>query len=211
MSRQYCCQCQRPEKACICHLMTDVDNVPHVVVLQHPSEVGQTKGTLPLLAGSLKSCTVLVGEDFSEHEGLNELLERYRDNIYLLYPSEDALELGSGECPARQTAPGQRCIILLDGTWKKAYRMYMLSNVLHQIPHLCLPGDLTGRYQIRKTAKKNALSTLEACCYALGIMEQKPQKYRDLLEQFVKFNQFQLSFHPGRTEPGTSARQQEHE
>ncbi|WDE13753.1 tRNA-uridine aminocarboxypropyltransferase [Thalassomonas haliotis] len=210
MSRQYCCQCQRPEKACICHLMTDVDNIPHVVVLQHPSEVGQTKGTLPLLAGSLKSATVLVGEDFCEHEELKQLLEHYRDNIYLLYPSEDALTLGSGQYVAGQAISGKSCIILLDGTWKKAYRIYMLSKVLHQIPHLCLPADLTGRYQIRKTAKKNALSTLEACCYALGIIENNPQKYRNLLEQFVKFNQFQLSFHPGRSGSGISAKEQAH-
>ncbi|WDE03432.1 DTW domain-containing protein [Thalassomonas viridans] len=204
MARQYCCQCQRPEKACICHLMTRVDNAPHVVVLQHPGEVGQSKGTLPLLAGSLVSCTVLVGEDFSEHEELKFLLERYRDNIYLLYPSEGARELGSGQFLG-QPAGGDSCIILLDATWKKAYRMYMLSKVLHQIPHICLPGDLTGRYLIRKTAKKNALSTLEACCYALGIIENNPEKYRGLLEQFVQFNRFQLAFRPGGTEADTAS------
>jgi len=175
--------------------------MPHVVVLQHPGEVGQTKGTLPLLAGSLQSCSVLVGEDFCEHEELKAILEQYRDNIYLLYPSEEAVELGAGELFAGPGASGTKtCIILLDGTWKKAYRMYMLSKVLHQIPHLCLPGNLTGRYLIRKTAKKNALSTLEACCYALGLMENNPEKYTGLLEMFLKFNQFQLSFHPGRKE-----------
>jgi len=31
------------------------------------------------------------------------------------------------------------CLILLDATWKKAYRMYMLSKNLHSITKLQLP------------------------------------------------------------------------
>ena len=211
MSRQYCCQCQRPEKSCICHFMTDVSNAVHVVVLQHPSEVSQSKGTLALLAGSLKSCSVLIGEDFSDDEILKQLLAQYKNNIYLLYPSDEASEVSAiAGSLSGQKAPSildKRCIILLDGTWKKAYRMYMLSKNLHQIPHICLPADLTGRYLIRKTAKKNALSTLEACSYALGIMEGNPKKYQYLLEQFVQFNQFQLSFLPGRDEQNRTSHQ----
>jgi DTW domain-containing protein YfiP len=70
----------------------------------------------------------------------------------------------------------------------------MLSKNLQLINHIALPENLVGRYEIRKTNKKNALSTLEACCYALEILESSPNKYQGLLEKFVEFNQFQLSF-----------------
>lgn len=174
--------------------MSPVDNQPYVVVLQHPSEVKQSKGTLGLLAQSLSRCVVLVGEDFSQHAQLAQIIRDFGNRVSLLYPSEQAniIQAANDTDQVLQN----HCIILLDATWKKAYRMFNLSSVLHQIPHISLPEGITGQYLIRKTRRNNALSTLEACCYALGIIEQAPQKYQALLTQFVAFNQFQLSFIP---------------
>jgi DTW domain-containing protein YfiP len=88
-------------------------------------------------------------------------------------------------------------LILLDGTWKKAYKMFKLSKNLCGLPQISLPEALAsaGQYHIRKVAKKNALSSLEACCYALELFE-KNDKYQQLIDKFVEFNAFQLSFRP---------------
>jgi DTW domain-containing protein YfiP len=162
----------------------------------HPKEVNQAKGTLPLLINSLTHSQVIIGEDFTNNDELNELLQHYGEQIALLYPSEQAEKLhtvneGKSQC---------KCLILLDATWKKAYRMYQLSSNLHTIKHFSLPEHLTGQYKIRKTMKKNALSTLEACCYALNVLEQDNKKLitanEKLLNKFDQFNQFQLSYRP---------------
>jgi len=216
MSRILCPNCQRPEKACICAFTTDIVNDIHVVILQHPSEVSQTKGTIALLAKSLRSCKVLVGENFSEDEDFVQIQEQYRP--ILLYPGEhaktlnheDIAQLTDANQGNKQSSSKDKpiCLVVLDGTWKKAYRMYMLSTNLHQLPQVCLPDDLAncGKYHIRKVAKKNALSSLEASCYALALLEESSDiytvspehagKYQSLLEKFQKFNQFQLSFRP---------------
>jgi len=89
-----------------------------------------------------------------------------------------------------------RCIILLDGTWKKAFRLYMMNQYLHYIPHLILPEGITCRYTIRSTQKKGALSTLEACSHALAILENDDSRYESLLMNFDLFNQMYLSFNP---------------
>lgn len=217
--RALCHQCQRPENACICQFITLVDNNIHVVVLQHPSEVSQTKGTVALLAKSLQSCQVIVGEDFTNDEQLQQVITQYQ--ALLLYPSENSQELSmslnnlpQSHLPqdkqqqdnhqqdkqiSKQTIDGEKpyCLIILDGTWKKAYKMFMLCQILKQIPQICLPESLanSGQYQIRKVAKRNALSSLEACCYALTLLEGT-DKYQKLITQFVAFNQFQLSFRP---------------
>ncbi len=216
MSRILCPICQRPEKACICAFTTDITNDIHVVILQHPSEVSQTKGTIALLAKSLRSCQVLVGEDFSEDESFMQALEQYQ--AILLYPGEHAKILNDkGIAQLIDDTQGDKyssstdktiCLVVLDGTWKKAYRMYMLSTNLHKLPQVCLPDDLAncGQYHIRKVAKKNALSSLEASCYALALLEEGSEtfkvspentgKYQTLLDKFQQFNQFQLSFRP---------------
>ncbi|MFT5852625.1 MAG: DTW domain-containing protein YfiP [Colwellia sp.] len=222
MSRILCKQCQRPTIACICEFICKIDNTIAVLVLQHPSEVKQTKGTVALLSRSLSHCQVLVGEDFSQHNELNTILANHQ--ALLLYPSAQAhvLSLTNNELNSTnikgvitntnhdKKSQQPKLLIIIDGTWKKAYRMFMLSYNLQALKHVCLPDALanSGQYIIRKVAKKNALSSLEACCFALALLENESDEkalkntsqpvnfglYQDLLNKFAQFNQFQLSF-----------------
>ena len=206
MSRILCLSCQRPEKACICRFITPIDNRVLVVVLQHPSEVKQVKGTVALLSKSLQYCQVIEGDNFTDNKALLHIFSNY--NPVLLYPSEQAEVLTESVVDSfnlRNKNEKPLCLLILDGTWKKAYRMFMLSKNLHNLRQVCLPEELAsaGQYLIRKVAKNNALSSLEACCYALSILENDWQdfgkdfgKYNELLNKFSQFNQFQLSFRP---------------
>lgn len=225
MSRILCKQCERPIIACICNFICSIDNPTAVLVLQHPSEVKQTKGTVALLSRSLRHCQVLVGEDFSQNDELNIILANHR--ALLLYPSAQAQSLTENTFDntyINQDEKSQQpeLLIILDGTWKKAYRMFMLSSNLQALTQVCLPETLanSGQYLIRKVAKKNALSSLEACCFALAVLENELGKkelietksgdkiinntnqgvecglYQKLLSNFAQFNQFQLSFRP---------------
>lgn len=194
MSRITCNKCHRPQKTCICQFTIPIDNQCLVIVLLHPNEAKQAKGTLPLLTGSLKNMVVFQGENFSDHNEFNKILMSFGEQVALLYPSEQALEvpLFGGEAVHKTDI---KCLILLDATWKKAFKMYKLSTNLHHIRHLALPEQCLGQYHIRKTNKKNALSTLEACCYALEMLElPSANNYQLLIDKFVKFNNFQLSF-----------------
>ena len=232
MSRALCQECQRPTKACICKFAVSIENDISVIILQHPSEVGQSKGTVSLLKQSLTKCEVIVGENFDDSAVLSLRLKHYADKTALLYPSEQAslldylalkpatlnidnyvesdvesdvesevkstVKCGVEDESTKTLTNGVladiECIIILDGTWKKAYRMFMLNPCLQQIKHIVLPQGITSLYQIRKTKKDNALSSLEACCHALARLENAPEKYQNLLSSFVKFNEFQQSF-----------------
>lgn len=200
MSRTLCLQCNRPEKACICAFAVQIDNKIHLVVLQHPSEVKQSKGTVALLQQSLAHCEVLVGELFDNSKRLDNLLAFYGEGIALLYPSEKATEIIFPTSPMSDDNKSDaltsaiKCMIILDGTWKKSYRMFMLNPRLDHIKHLVLPEGIESLYNIRKTKKDNALSSLEACCHALSRLENSEDKYQPLLNSFVKFNLFQQSF-----------------
>lgn len=203
MSRVLCQQCQRPEKACICAFTVAIDNHIPVIVLQHPSEVKQSKGTVSLLQQSLANCEVIVGETFADSDILRQRLIQYADKIVLLYPSKQALTLNfpalniTDNNQSKDIEPKLseiKCIIILDGTWKKACRMFMSNACLRNIKHIVLPQGIASLYEIRKTKKDHALSSLEACCHALARVENEPEKYQNLLNSFVKFNQFQQSF-----------------
>lgn len=196
MARIICSVCERAKKACICQFVCRVDNAIKVIVLQHPLEVNQSKGTVPLLVNALTNVTLIKGEDFSDNKQLRSLLKEYGPSCYLLYPDEHSFELSELPKDNENLSTKPRCLVLLDGTWKKAYRMYMLSKNLHNLTKLSLPEDIEGQYIIRKTKKKNALSTLEAAGHALALLENDAFKYQPLFENFNAFNQFQLSFRP---------------
>ncbi|REL35392.1 tRNA-uridine aminocarboxypropyltransferase [Thalassotalea euphylliae] len=210
MARATCDNCQRPPARCICQYVAKVNNQAEVVILQHPKEVDHPKGSADLLLTSLSNSRRFVGENFDEHADfqaflrgmLNEEGKESNDNnennvhnlvrkkLYVMFPGEH-----SSEVSAKVIAqPEETILIVIDGTWKKAYKMFQLSACLHQLPQLHLPSGLASCYDIRKTQKENALSTLEASCYALGILEQNTENYASLLENFAQYNQHQLSF-----------------
>lgn len=193
MSR-YCSQCGKSRKACICQWIVPLANDVELIILQHTSEEHRPLGTARILNLSLNHSTCLIGEDFSDSEALNALLKDDTYQHFILYPSEQSLCLSElakvGEVAGKKTR-----LILLDGTWKKAYKIWQLSTNLHSIPTVKLPEDLQGYYTIRKAPSENSLSTVEAGYHALSLIE--PGKdFTPLLTAFEKMIEFQIAQMP---------------
>ncbi|PKF51025.1 tRNA-uridine aminocarboxypropyltransferase [Enterovibrio nigricans] len=189
---RYCEQCGKAKKACICHLITRIDSDIPVVVLQHSSEVNQPIGTARILSLSLPNCTLIVGEDFSSNEQLNSLLSKGDTEYALLYPAETAT-------PINQWTPKetkQQGIILLDGTWRKAFKMYQLSNNLQALPCVMLDERANGNYRIRKSPKEGGLSTVEAGFHALAKLSGDTERFTPLIDAFNGMIEFQIKQMP---------------
>ncbi|MCV5665357.1 DTW domain-containing protein, partial [Escherichia coli] len=77
-------------------------------------------------------CTCLIGEDFSDDAQLNALLTDKAYQHFILYPSEQSQCLSDIACTESERTRKTR-LILLDGTWKKAYKMWQLSTNLHAL------------------------------------------------------------------------------
>ncbi|BBL88286.1 DTW domain-containing protein [Vibrio rotiferianus] len=193
MSR-YCSQCGKSRKACICQWIVPLANEVELIILQHMSEEHRPLGTARILNLSLNHCTCLIGEDFSDNDALNALLEDDAYQHFILYPSEQSLCLST--LSADESAAVKKIrLILLDGTWKKAYKMWQLSTNLHAIPTVKLPENLQGHYTIRKAPSENSLSTVEAGYHALSLVE--PDKdFEPLLTAFEKMIEFQIAQMP---------------
>lgn len=187
MSR-YCQRCGRAQKACICPWIEPVESQVEVIILQHPSEVNQAKGTAKIVELSVSPSQVFVGEDFSGHDAVNALINEPDTLNLLLFPSEHSCLLGSDS-----DAQVQRNVRLwvLDGTWKKAFKMYQLSTNLHTLARVHLPEDLLGRYTIRKAPRQNALSTVEAVYHGLTLL--KAGDVTPLITAFDKMIEHQIA------------------
>ncbi|OAN13578.1 DTW domain-containing protein [Photobacterium jeanii] len=200
MSR-YCEQCGKAKKACICHWIQAIDAKTQLYILQHPSEVNRAIGTARILSLSLASCDVLVGEDFSNHEKLNQLLSDNEQEAWLIYPGDDATPISVlAEQRQVQSTNGEKLkpltLILLDGTWKKAYKMWQLSSNLHSLPTVSLDNVVAGNYRIRKSPRDSGVSTVEAGFLALTALEGQHVNFTPLLDTFNQMIEFQIQQMP---------------
>jgi len=190
MSR-YCSQCGKARKACICDNIVALDSQVELIILQHPTEEHRPMGTARILSLSLANSRLLVGEDFREHGELNQLLAEPDVEHFVLYPSDVSLSAADVALPIEKKIR----IILLDGTWKKAFKLWQINTQLHHLPCLHLPEDLKGNYRIRKAPSENALSTVEAGFHVLSMMQ--PEKdFSPLLDAFEAMIDYQIQQMP---------------
>lgn len=197
---RYCLQCGKATKMCICCLITPIESEVELIILQHSSEVHQPKGTARILKLSLANSQILVGENFSEDKELNELLAEEGVVTLVLYPGESSTALEDliamqqkNQHPLGQ--PTKWRVILLDGTWKKAYKMWQLSTNLHSLPCIALPEDLSGNYRMRKAPSANSLSTVEAGFHVLTLLDGETD-YQPLIDAFDQMVDKQMAHIP---------------
>jgi len=100
----------------------------------------------------------------------------------LLYPSDDAQPVNfSG---------GYEHLILLDGTWQEARKMYNRSPYLQALPAWQLDNLPTSQYRLRRNQQAGALCTAEVVI-ALLQMAGMAQDATALQVAFEVFNQAQ--------------------
>ena len=190
-ARAQCAACLRPARTCICRWVSAIDSPVEVLVLQHPLEVSNAKGSARLLHLSLPGSCLEVGEAF-EPAHLHALLSPERRSV-LLYPEtaeEKSLGLRSPQPfePAWLQAPHQLRLVVLDGTWRKSRKMLYQNPLLQALPRLPLRDTPPSHYLIRKAHLPDQLSTLEATAYALMQLDAAGQaRYAALITAFDGF------------------------
>ncbi len=193
MSR-YCSRCGKSHKACICAWIAPLASNIELIILQHPTEAHKPLGTARILALSLANCRILSGENFSDDTELNQLLAEENVQHLVLYPQANAVNIG--ELGAQLNIGNKRLrVILLDGTWKKAFKIWQLSRNLQVLPCVALPEGLKGEYTIRKAPAEHCLSTVEAGYHILRLL-QPEQDFSPLLTTFRNMIQFQIAKMP---------------
>ncbi|MFM9925531.1 tRNA-uridine aminocarboxypropyltransferase [Variovorax sp. H27-G14] len=185
--RPQCTACLRPLSACICRWVAPTAHAVEVLVLQHPLEVHEAKGSARLLHLSLAHCRLVVGEAFAA-----PVWPMDDKHTLLLYP--DSLQDTAPDLhappplpPEWLQAPSRLRLVVLDGTWRKSRKMLYQSPPLQQLPRLALRNLPPSHYRIRKAHGPDQLSTLEATCYALCQLEGDAARFQPLLDAFDGF------------------------
>lgn len=185
-----CPACLRPQTACICRWITPVDSAVELLILQHPMEVMNAKGSARLLHLCLPNSRLETGERFDAAQ-LAEWLGGERRAV-LLYPETPGdASLGIPAAPSLErdwlAVPEKLLLVVLDATWRKSRKMLYLNPALQRLPRLALQATPPSHYLIRKAHAPDQLSTLEASAWALAQLENAPQRYDALIAAFDGF------------------------
>lgn len=194
--RERCATCLRAQSGCICQWVRPLPHEVEILLLQHPLEVHNAKGSARLLHLSLPNSRLVAGEAFAAGE-LDALLAG-KHNV-LLYPDTPGdRSLGIAPPPPLDASllldPAGLRLVVLDATWRKSRKMLYLNPALQRLPRLPLRDTPPSHYLIRKAHAPDQLSTLEATCYALMQLEDEAARFVPLITAFDGFVAQQLSY-----------------
>jgi DTW domain-containing protein len=171
-----------------------VDNKTAVLILQHPQEQDHVLGTARLLCRTLVHAKLSVGLSWRNlGHALGEPGEAKEWGVLYLGSAHAAgqgplVALNQkGEPLANQDGArhGLRGIVVLDGNWAQAKALWWRNAWLTRLRRFVVVPDGPSLYgSLRKEARSDAVSTLEAVALALSVLEHDPELREKLLAPF---------------------------
>jgi DTW domain-containing protein YfiP len=171
-----------------------VDNKIAVLILQHPQERDHVLGTAGLLCRTLAHAKLSVGLSWRNlGHALGEPGEAKEWGVLYL-GSAHAAGQGAlvalnqkGEPLANQDGArhGLRGLVVLDGNWAQAKALWWRNAWLTRLRRFVVVPDGPSLYgSLRKEARSDAVSTLEAAALALSVLEHDPALREKVLAPF---------------------------
>lgn len=163
--REYCVSCKYPISVCICGALKPCSFATKVIILQHPSELQHAKNTARLVSLVSQDTEIVVGETEEDFESIRRRLEA-SSAAAVVFPAPESQSLV--EFTAQEKL---ETIILIDGTWRKAKRIWHSNPWLRSMPVCRLEIESPSLYRIRKGREVGGFSTLEATALAIEAIE----------------------------------------
>lgn len=162
-----CPRCCLDPRDCLCAAVPSVATRTRFLILRHAIEAKRRTNSGRIAALALPN---------------SEVIEPKRDlafppGTWLLYPGGQAPPAGLPEA-----------LVVLDGSWREARRMFIRTPALQRLPRLSLPPPAKAPARLRRSASPGNMATLEAIARAVGILEgdEAARPLHALFEEFVR-------------------------
>ncbi len=196
--RELCLKCLRPQKVCFCKSITAFDTYFEFIILMHPMEAKKQRlGTGRLTHQALKNSRIIIDINFDENKEVQNLLQDKSYSPFILYPSDDSLNLSHHQLNKSLIQNKKPLIFIIDGTWPCAKKMMKLSTSLHTIPRLSFDSSYESQFRIKHQPAKYCLSTIESVYVVIQELERQrledtKNKKEVLLTSLKKLVNFQI-------------------
>jgi len=196
-NRKVCYACYRPLTSCMCKYIKPLETQTRFVILMHPKEFKKTKnGTGHFTNLSLKNCEIHVGVDFSEHEKINKILSDQNNACYVIYPSENSINLNTSSISKKHK---NTVLFLIDATWPCSKSMLVQSPNLDALEKVSFTHTKTSAFNFKKQPQAYCLSTMESTLCVLELLNKHQvetldtQSLHDFLLPFKRMVEYQIA------------------
>lgn len=190
--RSVCSGCSRPSVVCLCGALRRLKARTRVVILQHPRESDVPINTARLAELQLEGSERHVAVKLDDVPKLREKLRDPAAPAILLYPGEGSRDL------AQHAPQGPVTLVVLDGTWWQAKKLFQQNPELAALPRYSLSPQSPSRYRIRREPALHCISTIEAIGEALSVLEPGGFDREALLQPFDVMVEHQLHYAEAR-------------
>lgn len=135
-------------------------------------------GTAKMASLCLPNAQLHVGVDWDHSPALAAALADPTHPAALLYPGEDAIDVG------REPPAGPITLVVVDGTWSQASKLVRRNERLRQLPRYAFVPPRPSDYRIRKEPRDDFVSTIEALVHVLGALEGDSERFTPMLVPF---------------------------
>ena len=154
-----CPGCYLPTALCLCAEVPRLETRTRFLVIRHNKEANKSTNTARLAGLALTQCRILTYGAPGQPFDLSVLTE---PGTWLLFPD--------AQPPPPGTPPPER-LVVLDGNWTQARRMYQRLPELRRLPGLALPPPPPDARRLRRSPHPYGMSTVEAIAGAISVLE----------------------------------------
>lgn len=141
-----------------CHI-NSIETATKFIILMDLKEFKKTKNNTGRFTHlSLQNSELYIGNNFTKHERVNELLNNKNNNCYVLYPDEKSIVLNEEGLPSKKN----NIIFIIDATWACSRKLLKSSENLKKLPKISFTHNKTSNYRIKEQPKNYCLSTIES-------------------------------------------------
>jgi len=155
-----CPRCFLPTSLCLCAEVPCVPTRTELLIIRHHKETLKSTNTARMAALALPRCRILTyGAPGLPPFDVSVLTA---PGTWLLFPD--------AQPPPPGTPPPER-LVVLDGNWTQARRMYQRLPELRRLPGLSLPPPAPNTRRLRRSPHPYGMSTVEAIAGAIAVLE----------------------------------------
>lgn len=201
--RELCTQCIQPVFSCYCRYIQSFDAHIDFIILIHPIEVRRRIATGRMSHLVLKNSKLVMGQNYSENDIVNEVLADRHRHCVMLYPGKSSKNLSRmSDREKSEIFPTQKklTVFVVDGTWATARRTVRQSVNLQNLPRICFSPSKPSTFRVRKQPNPACYSTIEAIHQTIELIgttqgfNTEGREHDKLLYVFDKMVELQLDF-----------------
>lgn len=166
-----CSKCGLPIITCICKSIKEVETKAKFVILSSEKEVYRNTNTANLLKQiNTKSTEIIIWKRGEIPSSILSYINNDIYNVYLVFPiMNKEMEIRKAKYNKDNNTS---VFIIVDGTWREAWKIIRKSDYLKNLPILSLETNRVSKFTLRRGQEEGNLCTIEVAMELLKINDE---------------------------------------